>query len=208
MFCPQCRAEYRPGFTRCSDCDLDLVEELSQSTNSNAETMKRVWTGHDQDRCVSICEQLRLEKITFRVVQHSQQFLKGVDQTFKIFVPGDSYDRAKKTANNDRVDFSDEPEDQAIMELQVEGANANEVQHQSGAIRSFAGWNGGDATVEIWSCANCDREWMLVMSLRENVIKCRLETKEDGLHRLFVRPEDESRARQIAREVSEGIPPE
>src|SRR5215467_8736989 len=28
MFCPVCRVEYRSGFTRCTDCDVDLVEEL------------------------------------------------------------------------------------------------------------------------------------------------------------------------------------
>ena len=28
MFCPNCRAEYRPGFPRCSDCEVDLVEVL------------------------------------------------------------------------------------------------------------------------------------------------------------------------------------
>jgi hypothetical protein len=28
MFCPNCRAEYRPGFARCSDCDVELVENL------------------------------------------------------------------------------------------------------------------------------------------------------------------------------------
>lgn len=28
MFCPRCRAEYRPGFTRCADCDVDLVDAL------------------------------------------------------------------------------------------------------------------------------------------------------------------------------------
>jgi hypothetical protein len=28
MFCPECRAEYRPGFTHCLDCDVDLVHEL------------------------------------------------------------------------------------------------------------------------------------------------------------------------------------
>src|SRR5256886_14619096 len=27
MYCPQCKAEYRQGFTRCSDCDVDLVHE-------------------------------------------------------------------------------------------------------------------------------------------------------------------------------------
>jgi hypothetical protein len=29
MYCPQCRVEYRPGFGRCSDCEVDLVEELA-----------------------------------------------------------------------------------------------------------------------------------------------------------------------------------
>ena len=28
MYCPSCLAEYRPGFTRCPDCDVDLVAEL------------------------------------------------------------------------------------------------------------------------------------------------------------------------------------
>ena len=28
MFCPACRVEYRSGFTRCTDCDVDLVQEL------------------------------------------------------------------------------------------------------------------------------------------------------------------------------------
>jgi hypothetical protein len=30
MFCPECRAAYRPGFTRCSDCDVDLVHEIPE----------------------------------------------------------------------------------------------------------------------------------------------------------------------------------
>ena len=28
MFCPQCQSEYREGFTRCSDCDVELVPAL------------------------------------------------------------------------------------------------------------------------------------------------------------------------------------
>jgi hypothetical protein len=27
MFCPDCGVEYREGFTRCADCNVDLVEE-------------------------------------------------------------------------------------------------------------------------------------------------------------------------------------
>ena len=30
MFCPSCGAEYRPGFTQCAHCMIDLVEELPQ----------------------------------------------------------------------------------------------------------------------------------------------------------------------------------
>jgi len=26
VFCPKCGDEYRPGFTRCTQCDVDLVE--------------------------------------------------------------------------------------------------------------------------------------------------------------------------------------
>jgi hypothetical protein len=31
MFCPDCKAEYRRGFTHCVDCDVDLVEELPRA---------------------------------------------------------------------------------------------------------------------------------------------------------------------------------
>jgi hypothetical protein len=30
MICPECGCEYREGFTRCSDCDIDLVEPLAE----------------------------------------------------------------------------------------------------------------------------------------------------------------------------------
>jgi hypothetical protein len=29
MFCPKCKDEYRPGFTRCATCSVDLVDDLS-----------------------------------------------------------------------------------------------------------------------------------------------------------------------------------
>jgi hypothetical protein len=31
-FCPNCRTEYRSGFTQCPDCQMDLVESLLQPT--------------------------------------------------------------------------------------------------------------------------------------------------------------------------------
>ncbi|MBI3664151.1 MAG: hypothetical protein HY234_14025 [Acidobacteria bacterium] len=34
MFCPQCKSEYRKGFTRCKDCDIDLVAALPPGDNA------------------------------------------------------------------------------------------------------------------------------------------------------------------------------
>ncbi len=30
MFCPKCRAEYREGFYKCADCDIELVDQLPE----------------------------------------------------------------------------------------------------------------------------------------------------------------------------------
>ena len=31
-FCPNCKTEYRSGFTQCADCNVDLVESVPQPT--------------------------------------------------------------------------------------------------------------------------------------------------------------------------------
>ena len=38
MFCPQCKAEYRAGFTKCSDCDVELVNQLPAEPQPLSET--------------------------------------------------------------------------------------------------------------------------------------------------------------------------
>jgi hypothetical protein len=37
MYCPNCRAEYRAGFSRCADCGIELVEELHPLSSENLE---------------------------------------------------------------------------------------------------------------------------------------------------------------------------
>jgi hypothetical protein len=37
MFCPKCKAEYREGFYRCADCEIDLVYELPPETEQLSE---------------------------------------------------------------------------------------------------------------------------------------------------------------------------
>jgi hypothetical protein len=35
MFCPRCKAEYRSGFVKCSDCDIALVDELPENRRTD-----------------------------------------------------------------------------------------------------------------------------------------------------------------------------
>lgn len=116
MFCPKCRAEYRPGFTHCPDCDAELVEELTHScTNSaepSSENMKDVWVGVSEHRCVSLCRQLRAAGIAFKVEQRKHQFLKGLDEHYKIGVARDLFDAARKIIIKGHPDFPDgEPDE-------------------------------------------------------------------------------------------------
>jgi hypothetical protein len=47
MFCPECRSEYRPGFTRCNDCDVDLVWALpAEKAHGEPELAKVFETGN------------------------------------------------------------------------------------------------------------------------------------------------------------------
>ena len=46
-FCPECQAEYRDGFTRCAECDLDLVEQLPEAFDTSEENIKRALEGKE-----------------------------------------------------------------------------------------------------------------------------------------------------------------
>ena len=42
MYCPNCRSEYREGFTVCSDCNVDLVNRLPNDEKEETEEINVV----------------------------------------------------------------------------------------------------------------------------------------------------------------------
>jgi hypothetical protein len=68
-------------------------------------------------------------------------------------------------------------------------------------------WYPEDATVKVWSGDQPELGELIVASLRENQVHSRLDSTQ-GKCALLVLPDDESRAREIVREIVEGIPPE
>jgi hypothetical protein len=59
MFCPVCESEYREGFTKCSDCGVDLVKQLVD----DSEAKEPLWAGQDASVRSAICDKLDAAKI-------------------------------------------------------------------------------------------------------------------------------------------------
>ncbi len=38
-YCPKCKSEYREGFAKCADCNVDLVEKLVESKEVDFDEM-------------------------------------------------------------------------------------------------------------------------------------------------------------------------
>jgi len=216
MFCPQCKAEYRRGFTHCTDCDVDLVESLPITTETGEEMTRsglgssetppeKVWSGDNQESCVAVCRSLMEADIPYRVLEQNRQDLWSRERYFEIWVSTSDVQIAKEIANEGVVDFDDSEEDQAIMELPARNDLPVEKVHGDWNPR---GWYPEDATLEVWSGNPKEKDFLIEMSLKENRINYRVAMESDGLKRVFVMPEDEARALEIVREVVEGAPPE
>jgi hypothetical protein len=71
MFCPQCKAEYRQGFTRCADCDVELVQNyteafrhpLAKKVAVSEKYGARLWSGIDPHFYLSLLWSLWNKKV-------------------------------------------------------------------------------------------------------------------------------------------------
>jgi len=210
MFCPKCKAEYLQGVTRCFDCDVALVEHLSEPGRdsdgepSSAE-LKEVWIGENQYECVLLCEKLKDAAIPFKMIQHSRQLFKGVADHYAISVPPEFFKQAEEIFDSGRVDFTDEVGNEVTLELpaQDDMADAGEASQDPDSDQ----WEPEDATVEVWSHRTPEYDLMVESSFRENRINYRAGVLDNGSRKIFVMPKDELRSREIVREIENGTPP-
>src|ERR1700722_18651717 len=122
MFCPKCQAEYRDGFTHCSDCDVDLVESLSDASAASAslsDGLQPVWRGGSQEQCLALCERLEDARVPFKVMEQ-REFFTGLEQRFEIGVPANLCAQAKEIIDQANLDFPDDAAGQEGMELPAE----------------------------------------------------------------------------------------
>ncbi|MBI3664152.1 MAG: hypothetical protein HY234_14030 [Acidobacteria bacterium] len=211
MFCPICHAEYRKGFTRCTDCGVALVHQLETSAsplrNAAGDSAALLWRGGDPVTYAALIGALREARIPFYDSQtqdvgagHSASvpFPSPFDATasFEIRVRHSDLKRAEHILD---ALLEQEPEDLAI------GVAAD---GPAPAVRQLPDdWDPTEATVEIWSGHDAALARFLADIFRENGIPLRESVALPATHRLLVRPQDAPMARELLREIITGTPP-
>ena len=108
MYCPLCKAEYRPGFTTCSDCHIALV---STEGDANSVPVDRLWIGTLQRTLDRILAALDAQSIPSRfkeiVNTRPQNSILGIPlgpirSTFEyeVWVFRSDLERAKQAIQN------------------------------------------------------------------------------------------------------------
>ena len=232
MFCPQCRAEYRPGFHRCADCDVELVSELPKEALETVEPIPpgepsedpfcALWQGDDPRLHMEICQVLDEQGIAHKTVRRSDHLFNLSNYAaFQIGVPASQFEKAE-AAIKDAYDSAPEdldPRQDLVVPRGLPQATprfkrlppmltpaASENLPGPPSEGALSEWHADEASVEIWSGDDGYLAGVLVAALHENQIRV-IRKAENGKQTLAVFPSDEARAREIIREILEGQPP-
>jgi hypothetical protein len=181
------------------------------------------WKGNDARLHAELCTVLDEAGIPHNTVyRRDHLFNLSNYAAFEIGVPFSMYARAENIVKEAYA--ADEVQDVGAQEVQLlalpersenlirklpETLSPAEEENIPGppTARESNGWHPEDATVQVWSNEDGESGDFLVAALHENGISCRL-AKDGRKAVLYVLPENETRAREIVREVVEGIPPE
>src|SRR5215471_4277231 len=222
MICPRCGAEYRPGFTKCADCDVDLIagrpgaalaaflsdagrkagSEVGRADDPDEDPFCSFWKGPDARICTELCTVLDEAGIPHKTIHRQDHLFNFANQVpFEVGVPASLYEKAE-LAIKEAFGTAETGEDAVSLLPAPDRDPADFEKGLRDAIQDANEWLGPrypeDATVEVWSSEESDAREMIEMSLRENDVMSRTEEVE-GKVKLFVLPEDAERAKEIVR---------
>ena len=124
MFCPRCKAEYRVGFFRCSNCDVELVDHLPVDVPASqprqdvprrfdAEEIELVvirtyQNGLDADLAKTVLEAAGIESM-IRGDDTARRYYVGLpfDQRIELVVRSEDAEDAEKILDTDATDATD-----------------------------------------------------------------------------------------------------
>jgi hypothetical protein len=212
MICPQCKCEYVRGVTQCPDCDVPLVDALDPPQAAFPENARLVpiWRGRDDAECERVIEALDSAGIPHTDPDSKSSFsFLPTDPSAEIWVSDTDEERAKKIlAELDGLVYPEESTSEETASFALRESDEPDSEERTDELQDLTEeWYEDDPVVEAW---NGDSEQLadnLTVCLREIGIASR-KLSEVGKWRVVVRPAQESRAKEIVREVVEASPPE
>ena len=218
MFCPECKAEYRPGFTRCSDCGLDLVERLDEprirSNNPQlSDGPELLWTGTDERTRAGIISALEAANIPYHERTDKVGPLPGWSRlVYAIFTHTRDHDGATaavEEAARRRKKGTEEDDDAEDSDSPVPEPAANENDDDSSDVPQDyvpEDFDPDEATVEVWSGQDAATRENLVTCLRGIGIGSAIDDSAGQL-RIRVTPSSEKRAIEMIRQINAALEP-
>lgn len=111
MICPNCKTEYRAGFTQCADCRIELAEVMpgalvapecgpGEDGGEQEDPFCEFWRGDDARLQGELCQVLEEVGIPVRTLQLNDVLsMVGIPSrqaTFRVGVPFSMFGRAEK----------------------------------------------------------------------------------------------------------------
>jgi hypothetical protein len=205
MICPQCKAEYRQGFTECSDCHVSLVASLPPGDDLNpvpSGPLVPLWEGEDLALHASLLEEL--DAVGIRYFSQPMGTSPGLRRGYtfpiqpmvrfghQVSVLSSNLASARRIVEKL---LAERPEDLALPAVGDETVEAPETR----TIRDT------DTTCEVWAGEDEELAGFLRAALSENEIPLSTKMVSPGT-KICVHPSDAVRAREIIREIVEGTP--
>ena len=110
-YCPKCHTEYLPGNTRCSDCDIELVDSLPPEEDFDVDTKTVLLCQVNDLSIAGIIEETLKEKGIPCLVKSSMGSyssvmpMDSVMRGVKIYVPESAFNEALEIAETIIPDF-------------------------------------------------------------------------------------------------------
>ncbi len=211
MFCPICKSEYRDGFTRCSDCDADLVSNLQSSSHESSELFaKLVWSGADHFKFAGVKAVLEEASIPFTVAtSRSSVLFPSMQPGYEVRVAAYNEDRALSLIGEPETTGEEDSEDPSQDEFPLEededavktseGDSPNDSHHSNPAPDN---WDPEMATCEAWKGNDLDMSNGIQASFIENGIGFQV-ISDSGSISIMIYPENEGQTKEIIREIKE-----
>jgi hypothetical protein len=184
----------------------------AQPGDPNEDPFCSFWKGTDARVCAELCTVLDEAGIPHKTIHRQDHLFNFANHSpYELGVPASLYEKAELAIKEAFGTDQETGEDTLPLLPAPDREPADFAKGLRDAMADANDWLGPrypeDATVEVWSGEDAHRDTkdMIEMSLHESDMLCRSE-EENGRIKVMVLPEDQTRAKEIVREIVEGKP--